>query len=268
MAIKNKEIKKLYGNSAGRCNICFKKLIEKNVHIGEMAHIIAESPKGPRGDDLPPDNTYNNLILLCPNHHSEVDDNPDFYPVDKLKKIKEDFEKRIDLRLDITKDYETDLSSLNMLFKHIPIKDFRAMAINLPNKVSIHFNAREEFTEFYIKNPHLYPFYDMELTNYWEIFLEKLDCINDWKLGSITNKKNELVTFYEMLYSTDFSKQGFNVYVTCDYDYDILVLNKRYLSPIQLEVATKKIAVLQQEFIYAHTALINYIRYNYKEIEW
>lgn len=85
---------------------------------------------------------------------------------------------------------------------------------------------------------------------------------------SITNKKNELVTFYEMLYSTDFSKQGFNVYVTSDYDYDILVLNKRYLSPIQLEVATKKIAVLQQEFIYVHTALINYIRYNYKEIGW
>ncbi len=64
------------------------------------------------------------------------------------------------------------------------------------------------------------------------------------------------------------SKQGFNVYITSDYDYELLVLNKRNLSHVQLEVATKKIAALQQEFIYAHTKLINYIRYNYKEIEW
>jgi len=41
-----------------------------------MAHIIARSPSGPRGVSSGGENTYENLILLCPTHHTEIDKAP------------------------------------------------------------------------------------------------------------------------------------------------------------------------------------------------
>ena len=46
--------------------------------IGEMAHIVPWSARGPRGEHRLPDDELNdtdNLILLCPDHHKEVDEN-------------------------------------------------------------------------------------------------------------------------------------------------------------------------------------------------
>lgn len=83
MAISEKDIKKLWGRSAGRCAfpgcncdcLPFLKQSEPTV-IGEMAHVISKSPIGPRGDGIGDDNTYENLILLCPTHHRTVDKAP------------------------------------------------------------------------------------------------------------------------------------------------------------------------------------------------
>lgn len=44
--------------------------------IGEMAHVIARSPDGPRGKSSGGDDNYANLILLCPTHHREIDKAP------------------------------------------------------------------------------------------------------------------------------------------------------------------------------------------------
>lgn len=268
MSIRSLDIKKLYGRSAGRCNFCEMILVEEDVHIGQMAHVIAESPKGPRGEDLPADNTYNNLILLCPTHHVTVDNAPHLYPVEYLKRIKENFEKSIFLRLEKRNGYQTDLSSLNILFKYIPINSFRAMAYELPYKVSINFGVRDEFTAFYIDYPQRYPFYDKELTVLWNRFVVILDRINDWMSGTITNADNKLITINEMLNNLETSGPGYNVYITSDTNYEYLVLNKQNLNNKQIEIATRSISVLQQEFINVHTELINYIRQNYKEVEW
>lgn len=59
--------------------------------LGEMAHIVAQSTDGPRGDpNLPADQVdgYDNLILLCPTHHRMIDENPAAYPTDVLQRIK------------------------------------------------------------------------------------------------------------------------------------------------------------------------------------
>lgn len=268
MGIKNLDIKKLYGRSAGRCNFCERILVEEDVHIGEMAHIIAESSKGPRGKDLPPDNTYNNLILVCPTHHQTIDKAPLLYPVEYLKKLKEEFEKSIFLRLDKTKNYSIDLSSLNILFKYIPINNLRAMAWELPYKVSVNFGVRNVFEAFCIDYPQRYPFYDDKLTLLWKRFVESLDYINDWMDGTITNKDNKLITLNEMLNNLVSFNPGYNVFVNCDSNNEYLVLNKVYLNHKQIEIITKEITILKQEFIYAHTDLVNYIRHNYKEIIW
>lgn len=83
MAISEKDIKKLWGLAAGRCSrpgcalecIRFLDSADPTV-IGEMAHIIAKKPDGPRGQLEGGDDTYENLILLCPTHHTEVDKAP------------------------------------------------------------------------------------------------------------------------------------------------------------------------------------------------
>ena len=242
-------------------------LVEEDVHIGQMAHVIAESPKGPRGEDLPADNTYNNLILLCPTHHVTVDNAPHLYPVDYLKRIKENFEKSIFLRLEKRNGYLTDLSSLNILFKYIPINSFRAMAWELPDRVSKSFHASDIFRNFRIDNPHKYPFWDKKLNILWDNFMNKLELINNWIDGTITTKDNILITFDDMINNLNSNRTGYNVYTPNDYT-NHMDLNKNYLTLEQIAIVRKEVSILQQEFIYAHTELINYIRQNYKEIEW
>ncbi len=64
--------------------------------MGEMAHIIAQSQEGPRGDGVGGDDTYENLILLCPTHHREVDKAPKgTFPADMLREWKEQHELNI-----------------------------------------------------------------------------------------------------------------------------------------------------------------------------
>jgi hypothetical protein len=83
--MKDIDIKKLWGLSAGRCNHpecnveCIQFLNGGNATlIGEMAHVIAKSSKGPRaiGDSGGSDD-YDNRILLCPTHHRIIDKAPD-----------------------------------------------------------------------------------------------------------------------------------------------------------------------------------------------
>ncbi|MBT9586580.1 hypothetical protein IV102_24765 [bacterium] len=63
------------------------------VIIGDQAHIHSFSAKGPqrktlRKIDKTGDNSYRNLILLCPNHHREVDKQPGLFPGHYLQSVK------------------------------------------------------------------------------------------------------------------------------------------------------------------------------------
>jgi hypothetical protein len=64
------------------------------VVLGEMAHIVAESPNGPRGDSpltTEQRNRYENLILLCNQHHQLIDSKEALpkYTVERLHAMKE-----------------------------------------------------------------------------------------------------------------------------------------------------------------------------------
>ena len=81
MGIPEKDIKLLWGRAAGRCSYCNIDLTcaletAAPIVIGEMAHVIAKEENGPRGSNLiAPNirNSYQNLILLCPTHHTMID---------------------------------------------------------------------------------------------------------------------------------------------------------------------------------------------------
>jgi len=73
------------------------------VIVGEEAHIRSSKATGPRHDpDYPIDklNEYENLVLLCPTHHTIIDkDGGSAWPIDVVLRMKIDHEARVDAAL-------------------------------------------------------------------------------------------------------------------------------------------------------------------------
>ncbi len=113
----------LWRLSAFRCAHpnCKKELYKRKdgddriANIGERAHIFSHSTFGPRPnpDGFTEDtNKYENLILLCRNHHAEVDQQPNSHSVTVLRNWKTDHETWIADRLAIEKFNSADLESM------------------------------------------------------------------------------------------------------------------------------------------------------------
>jgi hypothetical protein len=99
MAISEKDIKLLWGRAAGRCSApnCGEDLTpllvkSGDVVLGEMAHVIGRKLGAARANGKAPDDSYENLILLCPTHHTLVDKAEDDYPITVLMSWKKDWE--------------------------------------------------------------------------------------------------------------------------------------------------------------------------------
>ena len=95
MSVSERDRKVLWGRSGNRCAICRKLLVaevreagDRVSVLGQEAHIVARSRKGPRGRNRVRDDSHGNLILLCADHHKIVDDHPDAYPPDRLRRLK------------------------------------------------------------------------------------------------------------------------------------------------------------------------------------
>jgi len=87
-------IKKLYALSGNQCAFpdCKVTLVnpDDDTNMSNMAHIEAANPGGQRYNPNSTDDYrrgYDNLILLCPNHHVETD-NVSLYPVEVLRDMK------------------------------------------------------------------------------------------------------------------------------------------------------------------------------------
>jgi len=112
--ISTKNKTKLWLISGGRCEYpgCNKPLWKDSVtynkmNIAYMAHIIADTPGGPRGDEALSEklsDDISNLMLLCDVHHRLIDNKNErgeepgeHHPVDLLRKFKNEHERRIEL---------------------------------------------------------------------------------------------------------------------------------------------------------------------------
>lgn len=74
------------------------------VTLGNIAHIVAKSFDGPRGDDpmpIPERDRHPNLMLLCTAHHQLIDSRESelTYPKERLLAMKETHEERVEKRL-------------------------------------------------------------------------------------------------------------------------------------------------------------------------
>lgn len=102
-------IRILCGKAAGMCEFegCDKRLFYDGVTQSEfnnayVAHIVASSSNGPRGDKvLSPllSDKLENLMLMCADHHKLIDipmTGPRDYPVERLKKMKKAHEEKVE----------------------------------------------------------------------------------------------------------------------------------------------------------------------------
>ncbi len=95
----------LFTRAGGRCEFdnCNRYLLTHHIthrtgNFAQMAHIVAFRQAGPRGEaplSSAERNDLSNLMLLCPQCHKLIDDNPHLYAVEALQEFKKDHEARI-----------------------------------------------------------------------------------------------------------------------------------------------------------------------------
>lgn len=87
----------LFAESGGYCarrgEYLFEDLGNRRVTVGQLAHIIAANAAGPRGESSLTDEERakpDNIVLLCANCHLVVDQAPEEFPVELLRRWKRD----------------------------------------------------------------------------------------------------------------------------------------------------------------------------------
>lgn len=120
-------VKRLFALSNNRCAFprCISPIITHSGSvIGKICHINARSKKGPRFDAKQTDeerNSFNNLVLMCGNHHDQIDKQPELYTAEVLREIKASHEKKG--RIEIQPE--------DSIFANVLLNDYRQ--INITN---------------------------------------------------------------------------------------------------------------------------------------
>ena len=109
---------RLWGKAAGRCEydgcnepLWLDSLTQAQLNVAYIAHIIADTPTGPRGDPVLSEQLkadINNLMLLCDKHHRLIDiEDVNGHPVARLQQMKRRHEDRIELLTSIMPDKQS-----------------------------------------------------------------------------------------------------------------------------------------------------------------
>ncbi len=134
-------------SAGGRCEFmgCNEYLMEHHLTLtpgmfAQAAHIVAFKEKGPRGNDPQrPENIngIDNLMLLCPPCHKEIDDHSEQYPRDMLEEMKRIHEDRIKLVTSLGPNMKTAVVTFQAPIRgqhiNLPIEDiFKALNPKFP----------------------------------------------------------------------------------------------------------------------------------------
>lgn len=168
----------LWGKSAGRCQFrgCNESLYRDGLTQAEfnqsyIAHIVADSPAGPRGhatrsEELKKD--LRNLMLLCDNHHRLVDgEQKEVYTEEVLLEMKKEHEERMDLISGIGINmkseiviYKASIGNNPVMMSYDSLKEYllpnrypaRNTAIDLSISNSTVLDSRKTFWEQQLEN--------------------------------------------------------------------------------------------------------------------
>ncbi len=120
--------RKLYAESMGRCMnpSCQRELFSKNGDIIEKAHIIPHCETA--------DNSFENLVLLCPNCHTEFDKNDAFTPEEvfrwkeiRKKELESFFSKKYDTFEDLKKEVVPILEENKTIYEMYYLNDNKTL---------------------------------------------------------------------------------------------------------------------------------------------
>lgn len=183
-------IRILCGKAAGMCQFegCDKRLFYDNTSLSEfnnayVAHVIASSPDGPRGDPVKSyelSDKIENLMLMCADHHlliDKPDSGPREYPKERLQEMKRAHEEKMGKLCELFNKPSTELVMLSS-----PIKGKTKVNINTHQAAKAVIPERKPITSYGtlidIASSHEYISHE-----YWSDLLEQL------KLGymSISN---------------------------------------------------------------------------------
>lgn len=146
---KPSDIKALFALSGNQCAFpgCQNLLISNKGHlVGQLAHIEAANKNGPRFNKNQSEDerrSFSNLILLCYEHHTEIDEFKDEYPVPRLKQIKKEHEDQF--RQD---PYEVTESALNKAIQSIHSELERITVLSQDINQVVH-NTQDTVNEIY-----------------------------------------------------------------------------------------------------------------------
>lgn len=93
-------LKRLFARSGNRCPFpkCTATLVFSDTLIGEVCHIKGEKPGAARYDPLQTDeerHAHDNLIAMCPNHHTVIDSDEEAYSVARIVSMKAQHETKV-----------------------------------------------------------------------------------------------------------------------------------------------------------------------------
>lgn len=165
--VSSKSVKRLFAASGGFCAFpgCNTRLVDENSRalLGEMCHINAASPGGPRFNPNLSENERSNddnLIILCPTHHSLVDQDAETYTEEKLRSFKANHEAMVAAILSSsvtktiqesqTKDLERQLDSESVDFAIVVAlkKEFDAIRHYIPELARVE-STTEDARSYY-----------------------------------------------------------------------------------------------------------------------
>jgi len=141
VTIPSKTSTRLWGKAGGRCEFdgCNQALWKDEVtkfefNTSYIAHIVAEEPNGPRGNELLSPllaKDINNLMLLCDTHHRLIDKvDVEGHPVEGLQDMKRRHEERIEILTGISADKSSQIVLYGAnVGEHSPVLNYR-MASN------------------------------------------------------------------------------------------------------------------------------------------
>jgi hypothetical protein len=155
--ISEKTAKIVWARAGGVCSYpnCFKPLIVSPENfsdplavLGEMAHIVGHSNDGPRGDEAFQGEDRDgpeNLLLLCTEHHTLIDQQPASHPTSWLYRIKEDHERWVRERLSpdqrflqsqaVSSHVQETLHSSLLPVTHMPLFVYSAPCTLTPSEI-------------------------------------------------------------------------------------------------------------------------------------
>ena len=137
---------RLWGKAGGRCEydgcnerLWVDSLTQSEFNAAYIAHIIADSPNGPRGDKILSDqlkSDLSNLMLACDKHHRLIDkEKVKEHPVERLREMKQKHEARIDLLVSLIPEKQSHvlLYGANIGQQSAPLSARNAAEAMLPD---------------------------------------------------------------------------------------------------------------------------------------